>query len=170
MNMTSTGRRVLAREYQPMRGAGRVAPMLRESMADLGVSAKELAMQMRSWAALDPEHRWPVDYRTIQNAMQGNACTLDTYLALAGFLGWEFAERIQTPIHGADPLTALEIEIERERAEINAREVRLQRGRAANSARRAVVSGGLRLVPEEDRAWRTSPGFGPRGMGSEGDR
>jgi hypothetical protein len=118
-----------------MRGAGLVAPVLRAEIEARRISAKELAMLMRAWAAQDPVHRWAPDYRTIQAASLGRACSLDTYLAFAGFFGWDFSEAVQTPVHGADPLTAREAELARQLAEAAASQSRIERERAARAAR-----------------------------------
>lgn len=128
--MTFAEQHVLERGYQPLRGPARVAPLLRLEMDERGISAKELAMLLKSWAKSDPANRWAVDYRTIQHAMAGTACALDTYLALSGFFGWDFTENVQTPIHGADPLTAREAEVERQLTQIAALQARVERDRA----------------------------------------
>ncbi len=121
----------MERETQSaQRGHRRVAPMLRAEMEARGLTAKELSLRMRVWAAADPANRWAVEYRTIQNAADGTACALDTYLALSGFFGWDFVERIQTPIHGADPITAREAELERQLCQVAALQARLERERA----------------------------------------
>lgn len=125
---------VLERGSQPMRGASRVAAELRAEMEDRRLTAKELALLMRGWAAEDPAHRWALDYRTIQNAAAGTACALDTYLALTGFFGWDFSEAIQTPIHGADPISAREAEVVRQLNTAAALQARVERDRALRRA------------------------------------
>lgn len=132
--MASTERHVLEREYQPLRGPARIAPLIRAEMEDRGVTAKELAMQMKAWASEDPRNRWALDYRTIQHAMAGSACALDTYLALSGFFGWDFTETVQTPIHGADPMTARERQLEARLAQAAALHERIERERALRTA------------------------------------
>lgn len=131
--MTGQGLHVLERKSQLLRGGRRVAPRLIAEMTARGVSAKELAQQLTMWAAQDPQNRQSVDYRTIQNAMSGS-CGLETYFALAGFFGWEFAEEILTPVIGADPITAREAELERHKAQVAAIHARLERERSARSA------------------------------------
>lgn len=163
--MTYAELHVLERKPQGAYGARRVAPLLRQSMDDMGVTAKELARELAAWAALDPANRQALDYRTIQNAAGGVACALETYLTLSGFFGWGFIEAVQAPIVGADQLTALEIEIERERVEIATREALLNRRLAAARARGSVAGGALRLVPEEARAWNPSDRRADRNMG-----
>lgn len=116
-----------------------MAPLLKAEMEARGLTAKELSLRMRVWAAADPANRWAVEYRTIQNAADGTACALDTYLALSGYFGWDFVERIQTPIHGADPIAAREAELERQLSQVAALQARLERERAL----RAGASGGL---------------------------
>ena len=147
---------VLERKSQPVRGAARIAPLLRDEMELRGVTAKELAMQMKSWAARDPGNRWAPDYRTIQHAMSGSACALDTYLALAGFFGWDFTENVQTPIHGADPLTAREAEVARQLTKTAALQARVERARALRSegaSRLDRLAGG----PAQFRTWPPRP-------------
>lgn len=161
--MAYAERHVLEREYQPMRGPARVARLLRAEMERRHVSAKELAMQLKAWASEDPVNRWSLDYRTIQHAMAGTACALDTYLVLSGFFGWDFTESVQTPIHGADPLSAREAEVERQLTQVAALQARVERDRAARGrppsglgwlARRpseggALTHGGLGIVAEQ---------------------
>lgn len=131
--MTYAGVHVLERGHQTLRGPGRVAPMLRAEMEARGCSAKELAHELRLWAAEDPANRWAVDYRTIQHAAAGTACALDTYLTLSGFFGWDWVEEIQTPIHGADPLTAREAKLARQLAQVAALQARVERDRTLRS-------------------------------------
>jgi hypothetical protein len=143
--MSLTELHVLERGSQVVRGAGRVALLLRAAMEARGLTAKELDRQLRLWAAADPANRWPVDYRTIQHAMHGTACALDTYLALSGFFGWDWVETLQTPIHGADPFTAREQELERRLRSAAALHERVERERALRTAaapRLALVAGG----------------------------
>lgn len=150
--MTATGLHVLERKSQSVRGALRIAPRLREEMDARGLTAKELAMHMRGWAGEDPAHRWALDYRTIQHAMLGTACALDTYLALAGFFGWDFIESVQSPIHGADPLSAREAEVVRQLTQVAALQARVERDRAlrAQTSPRVVR---LARRPSEDGTW-----------------
>jgi hypothetical protein len=151
---------VLERGSQPLRGARRIAPLLRAEMDALGLSAKELAARLREWAAEDPSNRWPVDYRVIQHAMLGTACALDTYLAFAGFFGWDFSERVQTPIHGVDPLSAREAEVVRQQHQVAALQARVERDRALRQRAapglgwlaRGPTPGGARAAIE-DRAF-----------------
>lgn len=131
--MNYSGMHVLERETQPLRGPARVAPLLRAEMEARSLTAKELALLMRAWASEDAGNRWAPDYRTIQNAMQATACSLDTYLALAGYFGWDFTEAVQTPIHGADPLTAREAEVARQLTQVAALQARVERARKVRS-------------------------------------
>jgi hypothetical protein len=130
--MTSDRLHVLERKSELVRGGRRVAPRLRAEMDARGLTAKELAMSLSAWAAQDPTNRQPLDYRTIQNAMDGS-CALETYFSLSGFLGWDFIEEVQTPVVGADPLTAREIELARHQAQVAAVHARLVRERAARA-------------------------------------
>lgn len=123
----------MERKYQLVRGGRRVAPLLVAEMDERGISAKELAQQINMWAALDPANRQPLDYRTIQNATAGS-CGLETYFTLSGFFGWDFIEEVQTPVVGADPISAREAALVRHQAQVAAIHARLQRERAARSA------------------------------------
>lgn len=158
--MPQTGMHVLERGSQSVRGAGRVAPLLRREMESRGLSAKELAFALKAWAAQDPANRWALDYRTVQHAAAGTACALDTYLVLAGFFGWDFVESVQTPIRGADPTTDREAEIEAQLTAVAALQARLERDRAARSAATAAKPrqagqplGGAARAPREPRAF-----------------
>jgi hypothetical protein len=110
-----------------------------------------------------------LDKRDAQRVVEGS-CGPRAFDRLAQAFGWPFLEAVMAPVVGADPLTALENEIERERNEIAARESRLARLRSARSARGAVVDGGLRLVLEEDGSFRASARIGDRGVGEVEDR
>lgn len=138
--MTGQGQHVLERKSQLLRGGRRVAPRLRADMEALGVSAKELALLIKAWARQDPANREALDFRTIQNAMAGT-CALETYFALSGYFGWEFAEEILTPVIGSDPITAREAELERHQAQVAAIHARLERERSARSAASRVGRG-----------------------------
>ena len=154
--MTFAEQHVLERGSQPLRGAGRVASQLRAEMERRGLSAKELALALRSWAGDDPRNRWAVDYRTIQHAMAGTACALDTYLALSGFFGWDFSETVQTPIHGADPLSAREAEVARQLNQVAALQARVERDRAIRG-RPPTGLGWLARRPSEGRPFAIGP-------------
>jgi hypothetical protein len=120
----------------------RVADELRA----LGLTAKEIALKVE-WAT-----GHPIGVKTIQNAMIGSL-SLDTYDHLVGAFGWDFADNVTTPRIGATREASLEQEIAHERAEIAAREARLDRLRAARRARGSVAGGELRLVSTEDRTF-----------------
>lgn len=150
--MTIEGLHVLERGSQTLRGARRVGAQLKSEMDRRGISAKELALALKGWAAKDPSNRWSVDYRTIQHAMAGTACALDTYLALSGYFGWDFSETIQTPIHGADPLSAREAEVARQLTQVAALHARVERDRALRG-RPPVGLGWLAPRPAEGRAF-----------------
>ena len=160
--MSLRSEHVLERGHQPLRGSARVAPLLRAEMEDRGITAKELAMELKVWAAMDRQNRWAVDYRTIQHAMAGTACALDTYLALSGFFGWDWCENVQTPIHGADPTTARERELAQRLAQVDALHERIKRDRAVRAAtapRLALVERGApaRNVPSRERGDHRHP-------------
>lgn len=123
-------------------------------MDDLGVTAKELTLQIKGWASQDPEHRQALDVRTIQNAMDGS-CGLETFITLSGFFGWDFIEQILTPAVGADPLSAREAELERYQAEAAAIFARVQRERAARSAPARLADQSHLVALQESRGGRT---------------
>lgn len=156
--MTYVGLHVLERGYQTVRGIARVAARLREEMEERRITAKELAFEMRSWAGDDLANRWALDYRTIQNAAQGTACALDTYLALAGFFGWDFSEAVQTPIHGADPLTAREAEVAKQLAQVSALQARVERERALRPRPSLGLGRVARRSPEASPRAAFAPG------------
>lgn len=151
---------VLERGSQPTRGIPRVSAQLRAEMDARRITAKELAMQMRYWAANDPENRWALDYRTIQHAAAGTACTLDSYLALAGFFGWDFTEAVETPIHGADPSSAREAELVRQLNSAAALQARIERDRWLRRA----------AAPSLGRMARGQASRGARADGRQGTR
>lgn len=124
---------VLERRSQVARGAARIATSLRAEMEARGLTAKELAYELKLWAGDDPANRWALDYRTIQHAAAGTACALDTYLTLSGYFGWDWVEEVQTPIHGADPLTAREAQVARQLAQVAALQARVERDRSLRS-------------------------------------
>lgn len=163
--MTGRGLHVLERKYQLVRGGRRVAPLLSAEMEERGISAKELAQQINMWAALDPANRQPLDYRTIQNATAGS-CGLETYFTLSGFFGWDFIEEVQTPVVGADPISAREAALVRHQAQVAAIHARLQRERAARSAS-AELGRGPALRPLQGR--RLSGTGASQGLGSPPD-
>lgn len=166
--MTFAELHVLERESQRVRGAPRVASALRAEMDARKLSAKELALLMRAWASEDSRNRWALDYRTIQHAMAGTACALDTYLALAGFFGWDFSETIQTPIHGADPLSAREAEVARQLNQVAALQARVELDRALRT-RSPLGLGFLARRPAAigSRALGEGRAFAERAVGDE---
>jgi hypothetical protein len=109
----------LESESQPLRLGLRIASALK----DLRLTAKEIAL-------LTAKTGNRLDLRTVQNAM-GGSCSLDTYDVLIGTFGWEFEEKVMTPRVGASRIETLEQEIERERAEVAAREAYLARLKSA---------------------------------------
>lgn len=158
--MTGKGLHVLERKSQLLRGGRRVAPRLVAEMDARGVTAKELAQQIAMWAAQDSQNRQPLDFRTIQNAMAGS-CGLETYFTLSGFFGWDFIEEVQTPVVGADPLSAREAALVRHQAQAAALHARLVRERAARTAASEHGRGGAVRAPQ----LRSVAGVGPsRGL------
>lgn len=137
------GLHVLERKSQLVRGGRRIAPRLRAEMEARGLTAKELSLRICGWARQDTDNRQPLDYRTIQNAMDGS-CGLETYFSLSGYFGWDFIEEVHTAVVGVDPLTAREEELARHQAQVAAVHARLTRERAARANRTAAadVDGG----------------------------
>lgn len=129
----------------PGRGE-RVAAWVDDYMALHKLALGELAFRIRA------------DKRDLRRLLNERTCGSRLEDALAAYFGWQFIEAVFTPVVGADPVTALEREIERERAEIAAREERLERLRSADRARGSVSGGGLRLVTEESGSGRTRAG------------
>jgi len=129
----------------PLRGE-RVAAWVEDYMRIHGLAIGELAFRIRG------------DKRDIRRLLNDRSCGSRLEDALASYFGWPFVEAVFTPVVGADPVAALEKEIERERAEIAAREERLARLRSADRARGSVAGGMLRLVAEEGGARSPWPG------------
>ncbi len=129
----------------PGRGE-RVATWVEDYLRQHGLAVGELSFRLRA------------DKRDIRRLLNERSCGSRLEDALAAYFGWPFIEAVFTPVVGADPVAALEQEIERERAEIAARERRLARMRSADRARGSVAGGVLRLVAEEDGARRPCSG------------
>lgn len=102
-----------------------------------GLSVGELAFRLR------------VDKRDLGRLLRDRSCGWRLEDALAAYFGPDFVEAVFSAVLGSGP-SIRERELERERAEIEARHQQLERLRAA---RQAVVPrrAGLRLVDEQDR-------------------
>lgn len=125
-------------------------------------------LEAQGWKASGLVMRTGLDKRDAQRVLDGS-CGVRAFDRLARAFGWPFLEAVMSPVVGADPLTALENEIERERTEIAAREARLANLRSAHRARGAVGAGGLRLVGEEGWSWASSRRRRPGDVGAGED-
>lgn len=134
----------MERRTQVVSLRSRAAAHLRQEMDGRGLTAKELSRLIRDTTP------FRLDYRTIQNAMLGSM-TLDTFEALVGVFGWDWADRTIEPVIGASRLAALEHEYEQQRASMAALDREIAAHRAARLARSSVDGGRLRLVPPEPR-------------------
>jgi hypothetical protein len=116
----------------PARGE-RVAAWVHRYMADNGLSVGELAFR----AAVDKR-----DLRRLLNPPHNCGWRLED--SLAAFFGWDFTEAVMTPVHGADPTTARERELETRLSQAAALHARIERERALRTAaapRLALVAG-----------------------------
>jgi hypothetical protein len=134
----------MERRTQVVSLRARAATHLRQEMDERGLTAKELSRLIRD------KTPYRLDYRTIQNAMLGSM-SLDTYEALVGAFGWDWADRTIEPVIGASRLAALEHEYEQQRAHMASLDREIAAHRAARLARGSVDGGRLRLVPPEVR-------------------
>lgn len=115
----------------PPRGE-RVALFVGAQLKSRGMSVSELAFAAG------------VDKRDLQRLLRDKSCGWRLEDDLAAFFGWDFTEAVMTPVHGADPTTAREIELEQRLAEAAALHERVQRDRAlrtASAPRLALVAG-----------------------------
>jgi len=138
----------LERKSQLVSLRARAAAHLRHEMDERGLTAKELSRLIRDTTP------FRLDYRTIQNAMLGSM-TLDTYEALVGVFGWDWADRTIEPVIGATRLAALEREYEQQRTRMAALDREIAAHRAARLARGSVDGGRLRLVSPDLGTSRT---------------
>ena len=140
---------------QPDQRGERVASWVEDYLNRHGLGAGELAFRTRS------------DKRDLQRLITDRSCGSRLEDRLAAYFGWMFVEAVFAPVIGGDPIETLEKELERERSEIAARELRLERLRAVHRARGSVVSGGLRLVSQEDRSWPAQARGRPGNLGDQ---
>lgn len=122
------------RRYGYLRGGLRIAPLLRDEMAERSLNARQLSEAVQRWARADGESRKALDTRTIQHAMEGS-CELDTWLMLGGYFGWDLVEALHTPIIGATPVEALLARRDALLADAHALTVAIDRRRTAETAR-----------------------------------
>lgn len=116
-----------------------------------GLSLGELAFRLHA------------DKRDLQRLLRDRSCGFRLEDSIAAYFGRDFGEAVFGPLWGDGPSQRLQ-EIERERAEISAREGRLER-----LARTSVAPAGdrLRVVREEARAFSPSALVRGRGTGAE---
>ena len=128
----------------PTRGE-RVAMWVAAKLKGSGMTVGELAFQAN------------VDKRDLQRLLRDHSCGWRLEDDLAAFYGWDFTEAVMTPVHGADPTTARERELEQRLAQAAALHERIERERAVRTA----VAPRLALVAGE----ATVRGPSPRGGG-----
>lgn len=131
----------------PARGE-RVALFVALQLKNRGLTVSELAFAAN------------VDKRDLQRLLRDKSCGWRLEDDLAAYFGWDFTEAVMTPVHGADPTTAREKELEQRLAEAAALHERVERDRALRTAaapRLALVAGG-----------EAFPGSPPRGGSRHG--
>lgn len=138
----------------PARGE-RIAAWVEAYMRERGLGVGELAFRVKA------------DKRDLNRLLRDRSCGPRLNDALEEAFQWDFIEQVATPVVGADPITAREKELACERSELAARELHLQRLRAADRARSSAPDGVLRLVGDEDRSWASPLGIVGRGAGAE---
>lgn len=125
----------------PPRGE-RVAKYVDDYLAvHRGLSLGELSFRLRA------------DKRDMQRLIRDRSCGPRLEDALAAYFGPDFCEAVFGPLWGDGP-SIREREIERERAEIAARNAHLDRLWEARRTGRPADSPGLRVVPAEDDSLR----------------
>lgn len=127
----------------PPRGE-RVAVYIESYLAaHRGLSVGELAFRLRA------------DKRDLGRLLRDRSCGWRLEDSLAAYFGSDFVDAVFAPVLGDGP-SIRQRELDRERAELNARNEALQRARRARSG---VVSGGpeLRLAADQDRATDLQP-------------
>jgi hypothetical protein len=117
----------------PARGA-RVAAWVQGELDRSGRTVGELAFAAR------------VDKRDLRRLLSPpHSCGHRLEDDLAAYFGWDFTEAVMTPVHGADPTTARERELEQRLSQAAALHERVVRERALHAAvapRLALVAGG----------------------------
>lgn len=103
-----------------------------------GLSQGELAFRLR------------VDKRDMQRLLRDRSCGWRLEDALAAYFGDDMVEAVFAPVIGTGP-SRRQIELDRERAELNARHERLQRDRQARREDRSFDPAVLRVVSEQSR-------------------
>lgn len=122
----------------PARGE-RVAAFVEAYLrAHPGLSQGELAFRLRA------------DKRDLQRLLRDRSCGWRLEDSLAAYFGDDFVEAVFAPVIGSGP-SRRQLELDRERAEINARHERLQRDRQARKEGRSFAPSALRMVPQPDR-------------------
>ena len=100
----------------------RVAAWVEDHMRLTGSGVGEVAFRIKA------------DKRDVRRLLADRSCGPRLEDALAAYFGWDFIEDVMTPVVGADPLTAREIELETRRAQAAAVHARLERERVARAA------------------------------------
>lgn len=131
----------------PTRGE-RVAAWIERELDRRGMTISELAFMAR------------VDKRDLHRLMNDRSIGWRLEDDLAAFFGWDFTEAVMTPVHGADPTTARERELEQRLAQAAALHERIERDRALDAAARprlALVAGEA-VVPLSQARGRATAG------------
>lgn len=106
----------------PARGA-RVAAWVQAQLEASGRTVSELAFAAR------------VDKRDLRRLLNPpHSCGHRLEDDLAAYFGWDFTEAVMTPVHGADPTTARERELEQRLSQAAALHARVERERALRTA------------------------------------
>jgi hypothetical protein len=143
MNLATVGCMDKKSNY-PARGE-RVAAWVDRYMAESGLTVGELAFRAR------------VDKRDLRRLLNPpHNCGWRLEDDLAAFFGWTFTEAVMTPVHGADPLTAKERELEQRLSQAAALHERVERERALRTAAapRLALVAGTSAVPRSPRRGR----------------
>jgi hypothetical protein len=117
----------------------RVATYVAEYLAaHRGLSLGELAFRLNA------------DKRDLQRLIRDRSCGHRLEDKLAAYFGDDFVEAVFRPVVGSGP-SRRQQELDRERAEIQARHDRLHRDRQARKEGRSFDPSVLRMVPEQGR-------------------
>jgi len=103
-----------------------------------GLSQGELAFRLR------------VDKRDMQRLLRDRSCGWRLEDALAAYFGDDMVEAVFAPVIGTGS-SRRQQELDRERAELNARHERLQRDRQARKEGRSFAPTPVRLAPDQSR-------------------
>lgn len=103
-----------------------------------GLSLGELAFRLHA------------DKRDMQRLIRDRSCGHRLEDRLAAYFGDDFVEAVFAPVIGTGP-SRRQLELDRERAELNARYEKLQRDRQARKEGRSFAPSALRMVSQPDR-------------------